>query len=281
MYYALITLASLLFSLQFVMNNGYRRVAGTGLGAALRFSLHTSLAGGLLLFVINGFRLHATWFSAAMALVYAAISISFSFCSVKALKTANLSMYSVFALIGGMVVPFLYGILACGEEARPLRIVCCVLMVFSILLSIEKGTAAKGALKYYIGVFLLNGSVGVVSKFHQSHAEIGVESADFLMLAKLLTIALSLTLLLFQKDRRLFPCRKAIAFAAGFAALNSVGNLFNLIALTHLPASVQYPIGTGGGIVFSTAIDLMISRKFQKKKALAAAVALAASVLML
>lgn len=281
MYYALITLAALLFSLQFVMNNEYRRMDGTELSSALRFSLYSSLAGGLLLFAINGFRLHVTWFSAAMALVYATISISFNFCSVKALKAANLSMYSVFAMIGGMVVPFLYGMLACGEEVRPLRIVCCVLMAFSILLSVEKGTAAKGALKYDIGVFLLNGSVGVVAKFHQSHAEMSVESADFLMLAKLLTIVLSLSLLLLQKDRCLFPGWKAIAFAAGFAALNSVGNLFNLIALTHLPASVQYPIGTGGSIVFSTAIDLIVSRKFQKKKALAAAVALAASILML
>ena len=281
MYYALITLAALLFSLQFVMNNGYRRVAGTELGAALRFSLYSSLAGSLLLFAINGFRLRATWFSAAMALVYAAISISFSFCSVRALKTANLSMYSVFAMIGGMVVPFLYGMLVCGEEVRPLRIVCCALMAVSIFLSVEKGAAAKGELKYDIGVFLLNGSVGVVAKFHQSHAGIGVESADYLMLAKLLTVALSLALLLLLRERRLFPGWKAVSFAAGFAALNSVGNLFNLIALSHLPASVQYPIGTGGAIVFSTAIDLMVSRKFHKKKALSAAVAFAASLLML
>ncbi|HBF15444.1 MAG TPA: hypothetical protein DDW30_07165 [Clostridiales bacterium] len=280
MYYALITLASLLFSLQFVMNNGYQRADGASWGAALRFSLYSSLVGILLLFAINSFHLRFTWFSLAVAFVYALICIGLNFCSVRAFEHANLSMYSVFSMIGGMVIPFLYGMGFCGEEVRPLRIVCCAFMAVSVVLSVEKSTAAKGALKYYLGVFILNGAVGAVSKFHQSHPE-SVESADFLMLAKLVTVALSILLLLLQKDRHLVPSGKALAFASGFAVLSSIGNLFLLISLYHLPASVQYPVVTGGVIVFSTAIDLIVSRKLQKRKVLSALVALAASVLMI
>lgn len=280
-YYVLIILSALLFSIQFIMNNGYQRADGAGWGAALRFSLYSSLVGILLLLAINSFHLSFTWFSLAVAFVYALICIGSNFCSVRAFEHANLSMYSVFSMIGGMVIPFLYGMGFCGEEVRPLRIICCAFMAVSVVLSVEKGTAAKGALKYYLGVFILNGAVGAVSKFHQSHPESGVESADFLILAKIVIIVLSFILLFLQKDRRLVPCGKALAFASGFAVLSSVGNLFLLISLYHLPASVQYPVVTGGVIVFSTAIDLIVSRKFQKRKVLSAVVALAASVLMM
>ncbi len=280
MYYALITLSALLFSLQFVANAGYRRADSAGWGAALRFALYSSLAGVVILFVINGFRLHCSPFSLAVAFGYALICISTSFCSIRALGNADLSTYSVFCMIGGMLIPFLYGILACGEEARPLRFVCCALMAVSVVLSIGKGTVAGGALKYYLGVFVLNGTVGVLSKFHQSHPDIAVESADFLMLTKLLTIALCILLLLRQKDRRLLPGWKAVAWASGYAGLNSVGNLLLLISLLHLPASVQYPTVTGGVIVCSTAIDLLTGRSFRPRKVISATVALAASVLM-
>lgn len=280
MYYALITLSALLFALQSVMNDGYQREDGADWGAALRFSAYTSVAGFIFLFALNGLRLRFTSFSLFTALLYALICIALNFCSVRALKNANLSMYSVFSMIGGMMVPFLYGITVCGEKSSFLRIIGCAIMAVSVILSVEKNTAEKSALKYYLGVFFLNGAAGAVSKFHQSYPEICVSSADFLMIAKLLTIASCAILFPVQKDRRLVPNRNALAYASGFAVLSSVGNLFLLISLYHLPASVQYPIVTGGVIVFSTALDALFTKKVRKRKILSAAVALAASLLM-
>ena len=148
-------------------------------------------------------------------------------------------------------------------------------------MSVGKGERSGKALKYYIGVFFLNGAVGAVSKFHQSHREWCVDSADFLMLTKLLTVVLSVVLLLAQKERNFRLSQKALAYASGSSALNSIANLLLLISLLHLPASVQYPIVTGGVIVFSTIIDLIGRSGAGKRKIIAAGIAFAVSAMMM
>lgn len=110
MYCFLITLSALLFSFQFAMNSGFQKEEGAGWSSSLRFSFYSSLAGALLLFCINGFRLRVSPFSLCVAAVYAAVCVALNFSSVKAFENADLSVYSVFSMIGGMVLPFLYGV---------------------------------------------------------------------------------------------------------------------------------------------------------------------------
>lgn len=280
MYFFLITLSALLFSFQFAMNSGFQKEEGAGWSSSLRFSFYSSLAGALLLFCINGFRLRVSVFSLCVAAVYATVCVALNFSSVKAFENADLSVYSVFSMIGGMVLPFLYGV-ACGENVKPAHIACCALMTVAIAVSVGRGERTRGALKYYIAVFLLNGSVGVISKFHQSHPAECVGSADFLMMAKLLTAAFAAVLLLCRRDRGFRVGWRSLGYACGGSALNSVGNLLLLLSLLHLPASVQYPIVTGGVIVFSTLIDLARGAGAGRRKLLAAFVVLAATALMM
>ena len=73
---------------------------------------------------------------------------------IKAFTYANLSVYSVFAMIGGMVLPFVYGIM-CGEEFKLIRVVCCVLIAICVTMSINKSEHSGRAIKYYMAVFFL------------------------------------------------------------------------------------------------------------------------------
>lgn len=279
MYYLMITASALLFSMQFVFNNGYQKNSGSDWCSALKFSLYTSITGLILLFFINHFQMKITLFSLAIAALYGVINIAFSYSSIKAFSYANLSVYSVFSMIGGMVLPFLYGIF-CGEKATAARLVCCGFIVVSVLLSINRGRQSSKALRYYFAVFFLNGMVGVLSKFHQSYTAYSVDSASFVMLTKIATTLLSFILLLILKEKSFAVHKKAFAFCAGHSVFNSFGNLMLLIALNHLPASVQYPIVTGGVIVFSTTIDLLRKVKVAKKEILAAVIALLSSIFM-
>lgn len=277
MNYIMIIFAAFLFSLQFLFNNGYQKENGGSWSSSLVFSLYTSLGGLILLLVINKLQLRITAFSAAAAVVYALVNVSLSYCSIRAFEYANLSVYSVFSMIGGMLLPFAYGIF-CGEELTAVRLVCCVLIAASVAVSVHKNEQSKKANKYYIAVFALNGLVGVISKFHQSYANLCVDSASFMMLTKLATILLSLILML--KARTFAIGGRAFAYCAGYAVFNSIGNLLVLIALLGLPASVQYPIVTGGVIVFSTVIDILRRSKVTKKEIAAAAIAFASAALM-
>ena len=279
MYYSMIAVSALLFSFQFLFNDGYKRECGSSLASALKFSLYTSVVGLIFLLVINKFQLKFSLFSALVAIVYSVISIIFSYCSVKAFETANLSVYSVFSMIGGMVLPFVFG-LACGEEFKLLRVLSCLVIVAAIILTADRSGKNKGGFKYYIAVFLLNGLVGIISKIHQSNAA-ATDSAGFMMLTKIFTASLAVIILLCYKKKDFFLNKKAFAYCGIYSAVNSIGNLLLLIALLHLPASVQYPVVTGGTMLFAFVISLFRRDKITKKDILCTALAIAATVVII
>ncbi|MBR5156614.1 MAG: hypothetical protein IKW59_02490 [Clostridia bacterium] len=279
MYYLMITIAALLFSLQFMFNNGYSKECDRGWDSSLKFSFYSSVTGLLALLFINKFKMDISMFSVIMAFVYGAVCVTSSYSSIKAFKYANLSVYSVFSMIGGMLLPFVYGIM-CGEEFKAVRLICCVLIVISVLMSVKKGEQAKRAIKYYIAVFVLNGMVGVISKFHQMNTGLCVDSASFMILTKIATIFISVLLLFKGRKTTFLISKKAFAYSAMYSVVNSIGNLMLLIALIHLPASVQYPIVTGGVIIFATIIDIIRKEKLTKKEIAAACVAFLSAALM-
>ena len=131
-----------------------------------------------------------------------------------------------------------------------------------------------------MAVFILNGMVGVVSKFHQSKTDLCVDSASFLIYSKIIITVMSAILIAAGKQRSFKINRKAFIYSSGGAVLNSIANLMLLIALLHLPASVQYPIVTGGVIVFSFLIDLIRKADISKKEIASAAVAFISTVVM-
>jgi multidrug transporter EmrE-like cation transporter len=52
----------------------------------------------------------------------------------------------------------------------------------------------------------------------------------------------------------------------GYGVLNKIGNFLLLIALAHLPASVQYPMVTGGVMICSTVICFFTHQKPGKRE---------------
>ena len=114
LYYGIIMAAVVMFSLQFWFNQQFERQCGSGLRPMLIFSSGYSAAGLLVLLIINGFRLEFSWFSMIMAILTALNGMAYTFCSLKALEKINLSLYSVFSMLGGMMLPFIFGILFFG-----------------------------------------------------------------------------------------------------------------------------------------------------------------------
>lgn len=275
----MIIVSAFLFSLQFLFNDGYKRECGSSLASALKFSLYTSAVGLVFLLVINKFRFEISVFSLVTAFVYAAICVVFSYCSVKAFETANLSVYSVFSMIGGMILPFVYG-LACGEEFKLLRVAGCLIIVAAIIFTAYRSGKNKGGFKYYIAVFMLNGLVGVISKFHQINAS-AIDSASFMMLTKVCTALIALAMLLCFKNKDFFAGKRALAYCGVYSAVNSLGNLMLLIALLHLPASVQYPVVTGGTMLFAFLISLCRRENITKRDIFGTFLAIAATVVII
>ena len=275
----MIIIASVMFSFQFMLNDGFGREQGSSWDASLKFSLYTSVSGLVALLIINKLNVEVSVFSALTACVYSLLCIALSYSSIKAFAHANLSIYSVFSMIGGMVLPFLYGIMR-GEEFKTIRLVCCILIALAVAMSINKDNHSDKATKYYILVFVLNGLIGVISKFHQSYTDLCVDSGSFMILTKVAAVLFSLILMFLQKEHIFFVKRRALIYSVIYSVLNSVGNLLLLISLLYLPASVQYPVVTGGVIVFSTLIVIIRKEKITRKEIFAACIAFVATAFM-
>ena len=281
MMYGLLAASALLFALQFLFNQQYQKLRGDGTDSAVTLSLYMHGISFLIMLVLNGFKLNITWFSVLMAAIYAAVVLGYSFSSLKAFKTANLSVFSIFAMLGGMLLPLAYGIIFNNEDFTVFKAVCVILIGIATAMSFEKGKKSRGNMKYYLAVFVLNGLVGVVSTIHQSSPDLAVDSRSFMATVNVCVVIACTAYQLIVNKKISRVSLKELGYIAGYAGCNGIGNLFCLIALTSLPASVQFPIVTGGTMFFSTAVSIIRKEKPSAKTVIAALVAFAATVLMM
>lgn len=281
LYYGLLIAAAILFSTQFLFQQKYQRESGTDWSATLNFNIYSGIAGFFLMWIIGRGHLEFSWFSLAVAAVYAVVNITYNYASLKSFDTVNLSAYSMFAMLGGMILPFFYGILLNSEDLTVAKVLCGGLIAVALLFTLSGGQSSKKALWYYLAVFIMNGMSGVLSAFHQAHTTLAVDSNSFLALSRIITVMICLIMQL--KSLKKFPVisKKAGFYSIGFAILCGLGNLFALIGLTRLPASVQYPIITGGVIVFSTVVSIIRREKPSVKQLIAALLALIATLLIM
>ena len=275
MYYALIFLTTIMFGGCFALNDIFRKIRGSSIRISLEFSLISSVAGMVVLFLINGFNLEFTPFTLITALLATVCSLALTFCTFKALDRINLSAYSLFSMLGGMVLPFLQGIIFYDEKMTLTKWLCLILITAALFLTVEKGERKKGAI-YYALVFILNGTWSVCSKYFTEADFAKTSTVGYSNLICICTIVISAVLLLTVYRRKPYEEKcslKGIAVGAAVGILNKIANLILLIALIHVEASVQYPMVTGGVMIVSTFISLFGAKKPSKKEILSVFVA--------
>jgi len=168
--YILILIADLLFSVQFLATKIYSKNNPKAVVTSFSFSLGSNFVMLFYLLALTGFAPKFSFFSLGMALISALMSVSSSYCSIAALSHINLSMYSMFLMLGSTMIPTVFGILFWREDITLGKIICVVLITVALVLGVERGQSGKkGGAKYYFLCFLLNGFSGIVAKYHQMH----------------------------------------------------------------------------------------------------------------
>lgn len=267
MYYGIVTLAVFMFGIQFYCTQAYQQESGSHLKSAVFNILITNLIAIPVLLAINGFSLQYTIFTLIMAFLTTANNMLCTICSLKALGRTNLSVYSLFSMLGGMVLPFCAGIFFFQENWTFGKTICLITVILALLLSVEKGKTT-GAAKYYIGVFVFNGMAGVLSKFFQALPYTKTSEAAYSVWCAIITACVAALILPFLRQQ-LRITGKSLLWLAGDGLLNKIANWLLLIALVHIPASVQYPMITGGVIIISTLLSYCTSSKPGKRELLA------------
>lgn len=285
MYYALIFAATVLFGLQFFFNKLYQKGEGDGISSAMIFAFLNALVCAAEMFCLNRFVFSFSFFSMGVALLCGLNNILYAYSSVKALGKADLATFSLFAMLGGMILPFIGGIIFWNEKITALKIICCLLIIFALWLGTDRGSGRKGAAKYYIMIFIFNGMSGILSKLHQS-GDRHVTEQGYMLLSSICAMAISGAVLIYLKVIKkqkiaLNKPGRSIPSVAVYSVISGVGNLFLLIALSHVDASVQYPFVTGGTIVVSAIISAIIGEKPGVRKLIAIAVAFTATLILI
>ena len=286
-YYALIMLSTLMFGANFICTDVYRRERGSSVVISLQYTLISCAASLLLFIAMNGFRFDCTPFLFVMSLLSALNGFGFTFCSFKSLGVINLSLYSLFSMLGGMMLPFLQGIIFFGEAVTVANLICFVLIVAALVITVERGGERKrGGTVYYIGVFVLNGMSGVLAKIlNAAPFDKGANPAvSYSVLSGFISLTVSGLLLLYFTDKsserspKMSLKSNIVCGASG--VINRVANYVLVIALAFVPASVQYPMVTGGVIIFSTLACFVMKNRPSKREIISVAVAFAALVIL-
>ncbi len=282
--YILIIIADILFSLQFLMTGAYSRRNKSGFEVSLAFNIGTSAIIAAYMFVARcvsqGFGLDVTWYSLLLSFGMAAVNLTSGYFSIKSLKYINISLYSVFLMLGGMTVPSVFGIMV-GETLTWGKVLCALLIIGAMALSVEKtGGAKKGAAKYYFACFFLNGCCGVIAKLLTMYPKYEVSTNDFLITYMIATAVIAFVILVCATKGRpfgLFRDVKNLACMAGYSVFHGIAEFCSLFTIANgMDVSIQQPLVSGGVLVMSFVISVVMREKQTWKNVLSFIIAVAA-----
>lgn len=292
-YYLYLLCAVVLMALQFSVNKFYQSKNGSGIMTSLLYTTLSGFATGAIFFAINGFTLNVTPFSFVCAVGIASLCLGYSLLGFKIFSLGNFAVYTMFLMLGGMLLPFLYGLFFLGdaETLSPISLVCRIIGVLLLIVSMlfqlteKKETEDKHDKKtrlLFIAlcllVFFMNGFVSILSKLHQIEGHYPtVDNNSFVFLTNTINgifsgFALFILTLFHRGGPKLSPSFKPwmlISSVAVYALCNGVSYLLQLLAAAStMPASVQYPMMTGGSVVLTALTGYLFFGEKQSRRAL-------------
>lgn len=289
-YYLLLVFASLLFSVNTYFNKTYQKNEGESFEKLMLFMWVSAIFGVFVMLCLSGFKVKIDSFALLMAILNSIAHLTCTIVAMKCMSKVNLSLYSLFIMSGGMILPTLYGLVFNSENLSVTKAVCIVLLIIAMFVSVGKMSDCKG-LPYCILVFFANGMYGVITSIYKTKSTVYIPDANYNMFVLLWSFIFASIILLFivprykkQHGESLFALNKPKqSYPAAFFYIlsNGIGNFFLLFALNKgVEVSVQYPLITGGTIIFSTVISVLLKEKVYKRTFIAVAIAFAGLVTM-
>ena len=269
--YIYIVLADILLAFQFVFQKQYQKMKGESVISALTFNALIGLITAIIFFAICGFKPEISVFSAIMAFVMTVLVLGYTFISFYILKAGNMALYTLFLMTGGMTLPYIWGVAFLDEPFTLMRSIGLLLIVAAVILSnIGVRRPPKLQLLLCFAVFLLNGFVSITSKVHQvSTVFEAVDSNSFVFLGAIIKCLICIPVIFIIKRRGRAEDYKAdvkmLLPVVAAALFSGVSCLLQLIGAKNVPATVLYPLITGGTIVFSSLAGMLVFKEKPSK----------------
>lgn len=228
-----------------------------------------SLTAAAVLFVSGSFS-SVSRFTLLLGLVFGAVTAMQQIFNIRALDTGPLSYTTVICALSS-VLPTLCGAVFWDETIAPIQWAGILLMLFCMVLSVEKQGNEKGkSVRWlvYCGVtFLCTGAVGILQKWHQNTVYRD-ELTPFLIIAFAFSALTSFAGLLSERKKSMaadaqpqkgIPIIGALLCAGGVCA--ALNNKWNLYLSGVMDSAVFFPVVNGGGLVLTSLAAFLLFRE--------------------
>lgn len=270
MIYSLI--AGMILALQFSATKLYQIRRGVGMKISLTYMSIGGLCTALIFLVINGFKVELTGFSLLMGLAGNIFSTTYTLLGFKLMSMGAVAVYTLFLMLGTMIIPYFYGVLLLGEEMRALQLVGVAIITVALLIQcMDNGGGAKKEKKNMalfaflcVAVFLCNGLVGIFTKAHQINTRYPVvDTFSYVIIGNLIFSSFSAIPLLVMKLRKTSGdateekaagdsgLLKNLWIIVAYAIMNGASYFCQLLAAETAPASALFPVLTGSSVVLT------------------------------
>lgn len=300
-YYCMVVFATILYSIQFVFTKYYQKEKGASFFYSTIYSAITCFVAIPFFLILSKGKIEFTWFSFLIACVFALDCILCAVFGAKVLSKANLSVYSLFLMLGGMLLPLVYGFFI-GEEFTIFKGFAVVLVVIAVLFTLQKEEGKRSdwiTIICFLLIFITNGVVGILTYVHQRSVLEIVSSPAFLFLCNamqcILSILLILGIFLYGKSKspkileiknsstdRVVNNKKswliAIGAAVAYALVHSIATLCTTMTAKYVDPGVQSTIITGGCMVMSAVFGLLFGEKIIRKTVVSLLFAVAGTI---
>jgi len=287
--YIMLTSAALLLAMDFTMNKIYQKLRGTSPKVSLFFNSVLGLATAIIFFAVNNFKLSFSPYSAFLAMLMSAFVMTYNIIGFRILKQRSVAIYSLFLMTGGMVLPYIWGLVLLNESFSAVRTIGLIVIIGGVFLSNFIGE--KINLKQIcmcLAVFVLNGLVCIISKMHQIEINYQCVSAiEFIILGGIFKFFIAGFLFLTLKnsegqrsEKNNFS--KSLIVIILSAVIGGTSYSLQLYGAKSLPATVLYPFITGGSIVFSTLTGaLLFKEKLSRKLIISVVLCLVGTIMFI
>lgn len=300
-YYVMIIFSVLLFSVQFVFTKCYQKERGAHFSASILQLVLSSIFFIPLYLIMNNFKVEFTLFSFIIALLYSINGMTCTIFGMKVLEKTTLSIYTLFLMLGGMIVPFVYGLFT-GESLTLMKAVAVILVALSLLIDVKKEDDKKANLKLILCcmmIFLTNGLAHVLTYIHQRSTWDTVNTSSFLLLAFICKLVITgglLSWITFNKknseslEKESVCVQKkgeilrswliTIGVIIGYVVVSGLAQWISAYTAVYVDAGIKSTIITGGCIVMSAFFGLIFGEKLTLIKIAQLVLALGGVVLM-
>lgn len=288
-YYLLLIIAAIGTAGNFALTKIYQKTVGNTARESIVFNMLIGLFSSIVFWFFGGCRVEYTPFSGLMAFLMSLFVGVYTMIGFKIMSMGSVTVYTIFLMLGGAVVPYIYGIIFLNETVNFAKVIALLLIVAAVILNCMEKNANKQSgyfILLCIVVFLLNGATSVISKIHQIETEYAVVSADAFVLLKSIVRFLLFAVMLPFSTRKTLEKKpvsgKMYLLILASAVVSSCASVLQLIGASYLPATVLYPIMTGGTIVMTSLFDrICFAQRINRTTKLSIVICMLALILFL